>query len=391
MKNDHLSLLRCGLVAAVFGATVYSNVANADVTLLKEGQGSSFFNPLSLSIGGRAELGFQNQMGGADHGSVTHRGWADDSDYHADATYRLNDDWSLLGYYEMTASWFKALGWNHHTYRNRGGDDTYTRQLYVGIANEKWGTLTYGKQWNAYYPAVASKPDIWVNDNGAVGPSNGIDGQGSYDGSYRAKNMINYKNTFGPVTLYTTVALPATAYYLHSEGINRYKRRGGGAIGINYQITNDLAWGLAYSNIKANLYSEDGHTNTYHQQMTGTGFSWAPGHWKFAGSLGYFTDFVPNHRYNSAHNYFSHSAYGYEYYAGYTIPVQSSVLKAVLPYVAGASMHGQKFSTNDQFIGLSTTLAYNTNIIIEHQFAHSSGMDKADHPSATHIRLIYNF
>lgn len=66
-------------------------------------------------------------------------------------------------------------------------------------------------------------------------PCNGINGD--YDGSYRTRKSLKYKKTVGDVDLY--------ASYLFSDDYNpnnglRYKRKGGGSLGADYHITDDL-------------------------------------------------------------------------------------------------------------------------------------------------------
>lgn len=71
---------------------------------------------------------------------------------------------------------------------------------------------------------VGAKTDIWDYDMIGQAPGNGINGD--YDGSYRTRKSLKYKNTVGDVDLY--------ASYLFSDDYNpnnglRYKRKGGGS------------------------------------------------------------------------------------------------------------------------------------------------------------------
>lgn len=365
-----------------------SPYAMADIPLIKQGEASSWLKPLELSVGGSAELGFENTMGGSDKGAVEHRGYADDSNYFANASYQLPDGWKLVGYYELGASLFKAIGWNHHTYKNRGGEDTdtYQRQLYAGISNDKYGTLTYGKQLSAYYQAVGAKTDIWVMDQQGQGSTDGVD-DGTYDGSFRAKRLLNYTNNWGPVTLYASYIMPAPNYYLKDFG--RYKRKHGAALALNYQINDQLSWGIAYSYTRASIHQTGENTSqkNYNQQLLGTGFSWTPGNWTFAGMVGSYKHFIVG-KANNAHDYFDKSAIGWEYYAGYTFPINQPMLKSIQPYVAGDSIHGKTADVGHEFLGVNTSLTDNLSLAIEHQFTHNTGKND---PAATHIRLEYDF
>jgi predicted porin len=86
---------------------------------------------------------------------------------------------------------------------------------------------------------VGAKTDIWDYDMIAQAPGNGINGD--YDGSYRSRNMLKYKKTAGDVDLYASYLFEDNEY-LPGNGL-RYKRKGGGSVGVDYHITKDLTWG----------------------------------------------------------------------------------------------------------------------------------------------------
>ncbi|MEM8267138.1 porin, partial [Morganella morganii] len=67
-------------------------------------------------------------------------------------------------------------------------------------------------------------------------PGNGINGD--YDGSYRSRKMLKYKNRFGDADVYASY-LFSDSDYLPGNGL-RYKRKGGGSLGVDYHITQDL-------------------------------------------------------------------------------------------------------------------------------------------------------
>lgn len=384
-----------GALAMVMCTAFYAASANADITLIKKGEGDSITKNFELSVGGDAEVGFQNAMGPSDHGypaNVPKRGWADDSNYHVAATYFLPNDWKVIGYYELAASWFKAIGLKRHSYQNRdGNDDTYTRQLFIGVSNPDFGTLTYGQQNNVYYDLVGKKTDIWVNDMGAQGASDGVDGQGNFDGSRRAKDLLKYHRQVGEVTLEGSWALPSRDYYINANNVQRYTRKGGFGLAASWQITPELDWGTGYSYMRYNLHPFSGDTSSSNQQMVGTALSWKPGNWTVAGLAGYYKNFIPDTKVVNPDTYFSHDAHGFEYYVGYDFHLNNPVVRVLKPYFAGDALHANNFSYNDQFIGLAATLPAGFKATLEHQFSHVSGLDKDDRPDATHLRFEYVF
>jgi predicted porin len=85
---------------------------------------------------------------------------------------------------------------------------------------------------------VGAKTDIWDYDMIAQAPGNGINGD--YDGSYRSRQMLKYKKTVGDADIYASY-LFEDSEYLPGNGL-RYKRKGGGSLGLDYHLTTDLTW-----------------------------------------------------------------------------------------------------------------------------------------------------
>jgi predicted porin len=70
---------------------------------------------------------------------------------------------------------------------------------FVGMTNDKWGSLTFGKQWGAYYD-VAGTTDL---PNVFAGYSVGAYalGDGGITGTGRADSAFQYRNDFGPLNI----------------------------------------------------------------------------------------------------------------------------------------------------------------------------------------------
>ena len=68
---------------------------------------------------------------------------------------------------------------------------------YVGMSHDKWGSLTFGKQWGAYYD-IAGTTDL---PNVFAGYSVGAYtfGDGGLNGTGRADSAFQYRNDFGPL------------------------------------------------------------------------------------------------------------------------------------------------------------------------------------------------
>lgn len=116
-------------------------------------------------------------------------------------------------------------------------------------------------------------------------PGNGINGD--YDGSYRSRKMLKYKKTVGDVDLYASYLFSDD--YNPNNGLN-YKRKGGGSLGADYHITDDLSWGTAWNYTRAEMRGNG--NKTYDQNIVGTALSWTPDNWTFSMGGGWYQNFM---------------------------------------------------------------------------------------------------
>lgn len=305
--------------------------AQAEIEILqKNATSSALLSPLSLKVGGsiRPEFIFNN---GPEPGYYKN-GHDGGTRLRFSADYALSTHTSVIGYYEWGIDLAHALEWDGHY--NKEGKRDYQRQLYTGIKDDRYGTLTWGHQWGIYYEVVGLKSDVWDNDGHAGGTAIGINGD--YDGGNRPKNSIKYINTFGPVTLYANYLLPEDET---AAGQNMtYRRNHGGGLGVDYQLTSTLVWSAAYSATRATVKSGNANQKTYNQELSGTALTWQPGNWYLVGTASYYKDYVPGTRINPVKRYFAGAGYGLESFVGYTFNFDKPYLKSIQPYVAVDSL-----------------------------------------------------
>jgi len=373
-------------LALSIGAAVAltSFASQAEITLLK--QDTQAGNPLSrlnFTVGGSIRPQFNMMTGDGDKGSYKRNGFDGGTRFRFAADYYLFDDISWVSYYELGVNIPAVFDWdNHHA---EGANDTTRRMLYTGLKSDTWGTLTFGQQNSIYYDVVGAKTDIWDYDMIGQAPGNGINGD--YDGSYRTRKSLKYKKTVGDVDLY--------ASYLFSDDLNLnngllYKRKGGGSLGVDYHITDDLSWGTAWNYTRADMnttYNRDG--KTYDQNILGTALSWTPDNWTFSVGGGWYQNFMTTKK-ASVNNYFAGDAWGVEYFAGYKIPVGQYALKSVQPYFMGDRIeyvNGRNYQRIDNGVGISFQLDYGFRVDYEHVFT-SSTDDLGD---MNLVRLRYDF
>lgn len=368
-----------GLLAALPFAS------QAEITLIKQAaQPDDALSRLKFAVGGSIRPQFNNITGDGDRGSYKRNGFDGGTRFRFGAEYYLTEDVSWLGYYELGVNIPALFDWNHHY--AEGAHDTSRRQLYTGFKSQRWGQLTFGQQNSVYYDVVGAKTDIWDYDMLAQASNIGINGD--YDGTYRARKQLKYKNRFGDADLYASWLLEDTEF-LPGNGL-RYKRQGGGSLGVDYHLTPDLTWGTAWNYTRAEMRNPgNGDSKGYDQNIIGSSLSWKPDNWTLALGGGWYQNFSPSKKRN-VDNYFANEAWGVEYFVGYSIPVQRYAVKSVQPYVMGDRLEytsGRDYQRIDNGVGVTLQLDYGFRIDYEHVFT-SSTDDLGD---MNLVRLRYDF
>ncbi|GAA0480430.1 porin [Tatumella sp. JGM100] len=356
----------------------------AEITLLKaDPQKDDLLSRLNFQVGGsiRPQLNHMTSGKGKNYKRNVFDGG---TRFRFTADYRLTNDLTWTNYYELGVNIPALLDWSGHYAEN--DKNTTRRMMYTGIRSKEWGELTFGQRNSIYYDVIGSKTDIWDYDMLGQAPGNGINGD--YDGSYRPRKQLRYQNRIGNVELYAAY-LFADSSYLPGNGL-RYKRRGGGSLGFNYQLTPDLSWAMAWNYTKAQMRNPQPHqSKNYNQNLLGTAFSWHPGHWVLAAGGGWYQNFEPSQNID-VKRYFAGDAWGVEYYAGYNIPVQRYALQSVQPYFMGDRMQfvtGRNYQRTDNGLGVAFNLDYGFRV--DYEYVLTSSTDHLGNMNV--VRIYYNF
>ncbi|CCG85798.1 porin [Erwinia piriflorinigrans] len=382
LTKKHILTQAIGL-GLVIGSASFA--ANAEITVLKQNpQAGDPLSRLNFTVGGSIRPQFNNLTGDGDKGSYKRNGFDGGSRLRFAADYYLFDDISWVNYYELGIDFPTLFDWDSH--HADGANNTSRRMLYTGLKSKTWGQLTFGQQNSVYYDVVGAKTDLWDYDMLGQAPGNGI--KGDYDGSYRSRKMLKYKNTFGDADVYASY-LFADNEYLPGNGL-RYKRQGGGSLGVDYHISKELTWGTAWNYTRAEMRNPgNGDEKSYDQNIFGTALSWTPDNWTFTVGGGWYDNFLPSKKVDVNH-YFSGDAWGIEYLAGYTVAVNQYGLKSVMPYVMGDRMQyvtGRDYQRIDNGVGVTFKLDYGFRVDYEHVF--TSSTDNLGDMNL--VRLRYDF
>lgn len=378
--------IKTSALATAIGAAVAlaSFTAQAEITVLKQNpQAGDPLSRLNFTVGGSIRPQFQNMTGNDGKNAYKRNGFDGGSRFRFAADYYLFDDISWVSYYELGVDIPKLFDWDNHYAET--AHNTTRRMLYTGLKSQTWGTLTFGQQNSVYYDVVGAKTDIWDYDMLAQAPGNGI--KGDYDGSYRSRKMLKYKKTVGDADIYASYLFSDD--YLAIDG-NRYKRKSGGSLGLDYHLTDDLTWGAAWNYTRADMRQPStGDSKTYDQNILGTALSWTPDNWTFSLGGGWYQNFMLTKK-KDVHNYFAGDAWGVEYFAGYKFPIAQYAVKYIQPYVMGDRLefaNGRNYQRIDNGVGVTVQLDYGFRVDYEHVF--TSSTDNLGDMNL--VRLRYDF
>ncbi|AYO39166.1 MULTISPECIES: porin [unclassified Serratia (in: enterobacteria)] len=383
MTHKLRALTQAVALGLVVGSASFA--AQAEITLLKQDpQAGDPLSRLNFTVGGSIRPQFNNMTGDGDKGSYKRNGFDGGTRFRFAADYYLFDDISWISYYELGVNIPALFNWDNH-YAD-GANDTSRRMLYTGLKSKTWGQLTFGQQNSIYYDVVGAKTDIWDYDMLAQAPGNGINGD--YDGSYRSRKMLKYKNSFGDADVYASY-LFSDGEYLPGNGL-RYKRQGGGSLGVDYHLTPDLTWGTAWNYTRAEMRNPStSGSKDYDQNIVGTAISWKPDNWTLTFGGGWYNNFLTTKKAN-VNDYFAGDAWGIEYLAGYTVPVGQYAVKSVMPYFMGDRLEyvtGRNYQRIDNGLGVTVQFDYGFRVDVEHVLT-SSTDNLGD---MTLVRLRYDF
>lgn len=89
----------------------------------------------------------------------------------------------------------------------------YNRLGYVGLSHDKYGTLTIGKQWGAWYDVVYNTNYGFVWDGNSAGVYTFNKDDGAVNGTGRGDKTVQYRNVFGDVSFAVQAQLKNDSFY----------------------------------------------------------------------------------------------------------------------------------------------------------------------------------
>ncbi|WP_353173863.1 porin [Acinetobacter rudis] len=378
------------LIKIIFSTCIVIPIyTHAEIDVIKKGQlDSELLSPFSFQFGGQLRPEWTFKSGNQ---QKYERNMHDGA---SRLRFTMNYDFSpatkLTGYYELGINVPKILGWEDHYVP--GAPSHQTRQAYIGIDNQNWGHLSYGKQYGMQYSVIGSKSDVWDNDGAASASSVGINGE--YDGaSTRARNNLMYIKNFNRFKLYANLLFPESAIQNPADdSIDPiyYKRKNGAGLGFDYQLNPSTTLSAAYSTTKAKL-SDLKQERNIEQNVLGTAVTFTPNQWYLVGTASYYHNFVPTTHERQWQNYFIGDGYGLEAFAGYNFKFDRAYFTELQPYIAVDRLSlvaDQNDYINHKFIGLLSQISKDIKVYTEYTFVNAKDKRLKD---MAYITVYYSF
>ena len=205
---------------------------------------------------------------------------------------KLKNDWMALALVEWGIN---PVGSSDIVYNNRfesiQDEFLYNRLGYAGLLHEKYGQITIGKQWGAWYDVVYNTNYSFVWDGNAAGVYTYNKDDGAVNGTGRGDKLVQYRNSYKNVNFTLQAQLKNSEFYtcdvtnISESGCQSLWESGdsaaqkvefnstlGGA--VTYKVTNMLTLSAGVNRGEFDLTFGDGTTRSVEDLIYGAGITW---------------------------------------------------------------------------------------------------------------------
>ena len=209
-----------------------------------------------------------------------------------DFSRKLKNQWTALALLEWGVN---PVGSSDILYNNRfesiQDEFLYNRLGYVGIAHEKYGQVTIGKQWGAWYDVVYSTNYSLVWDGNAAGVYTYNKDDGAINGTGRGDKLLQYRNSYGDFSFAAQVQFKNNDFYtcdieaisesacqtLWENGSNiaqqvEFNSTYGAA--VTYAVNDDLTLTAGFNRGELNVNYTSGRVQSVNDFIYGAGVTW---------------------------------------------------------------------------------------------------------------------
>ena len=132
-------------------------------------------------------------------------------------TRDMGDDWKTFAKLEWGVNPFgnsDIVYSSESNFESQSSDFLNNRLGYAGLAHDKYGSLSIGKQWGVWYDVVYNTNLVNTWDGNASGTYTYNKADGAVNGTGRGDNTVQYRNAFGDVSFGLQVQLKQDSFDL---------------------------------------------------------------------------------------------------------------------------------------------------------------------------------
>ncbi|WP_186436374.1 porin [Cobetia crustatorum] len=211
----------------------------------------------------------------------------------------------LIHEHQFQQGWSSIIRaeWGVDPWFKDGTDAHYKRMLYAGVAHDKWGRFTAGKQYGPWYDMIAVNTDwFWINGGEASGTFEGRNGDGGLHGTGRPDNSLYWKKDFGqfttgvmyqlghdgkhgndsPVFQNGVIVTDDNGLPVMERELSGYERDYSYETALNWQPNEDVTIGGVYHHTELSDYDNNGASENGDIDAWLLGGHWSPGNWYIA-------------------------------------------------------------------------------------------------------------
>ncbi len=301
-------------------------------------------------------------------------------------TRELSDGWKAFTKLEWGVNPFgnsEIVYSSESNFESQSGDFLNNRLGYVGLAHDKYGSLTIGKQWGAWYDVVYNTNYGFVWDGNAAGVYTYNKADGAVNGVGRGDKTIQYRNEFGDFSFAVQAQLKNDTFYTCEDtgsalscnerwdsGLDSEEVEYGNTYGLSmtYNVTDKLTLTAGVNVGEFDITFSNGQTSSETDIIYGAGITW--GGWNDTGFYA-----AANYNYNENHDtdnlgrlikdsYGIESLFSYKFENGFRTFASYNILDAGKDYVIQPNNVDQESTFKRQFVVAGVHYVWDNNIVV---------------------------
>ncbi|ESK40014.1 hypothetical protein P256_00453 [Acinetobacter nectaris CIP 110549] len=297
--------------------------------------------------------------------------------------YKFSNDLHFLIGSETYINYPKILRW--HGRYNKSDSTLTANQLYVGIKNDQFGTLKFGKINDLFYDVVGVKTDL--ADYTPIAQPLDFSNQSAFDGTGAANRTLRYEKSYKKLDFYSAYLFKDTNT---SDAQSTFKRNYGLQFATEYHFTPNFSWANAYQYNSGKLNNNTSNEQKkYNGHLIGSSLFYIDNHWLISLGVNYTKNLLPTHS-NITQTAYNSETFGLESYAGYKFDIHQYAIENIRPYILETHfkyINGRNFKQNNVGIGTAIKFKYGLGLDVEHYFT----SDTVNTPDLTLLRLRFDY